>query len=270
MKNIGLALAVTMSMLVAGCKDSNPPEDASAGRIAQGSDAATGATPEPKVAIDWNKPNSAYLELTYEQPTPEQALDAILLDAGLSAREGFPVNWDHVAKMISAEYYKSSDVFKQKEMLAAAQPLWEQRLRELSASPYVVVVYSYSNNLDSYDFDKKAFPIQIMRAQSRLGQGITAFNYSPLTVDLEWTNSKQASHFPVPDQALAKRIEELRSGPEGKTPLVKIYFHANPKLYDKLSTSFHHYLNNPIYGTITKVEILTRANEVLASFQPEH
>lgn len=266
MKTLWIA-PLAAALIASGC-GSQPEQvegQSQSASVAETKERATETQAES--GIDWNKPVSDYVELNFDRVPLDQARDNILFNAALSEQSDMPVDYDQVARAVSSDYFNTQDAFAKKEKLDALKGNLERRIKELQQSPYGTATYAFTNNLEGYDFRSKSFPIHVL-PETSLDQGFERNAMNPLSVVINWTNAEEARNVPVPDEALAKRIEGLRNGPNNQKPLVRVFFHGAVKPHSEYSTAFHHYLTTAIPATITRVQILTRDNELLAEFQP--
>lgn len=159
MMNARICLAASLSvLLLAGCGDKQPTAAApqAATTVTQSQEPAV-----PKLAnADPSAPLDRYLPLTSDSQ--------LYLAVALSTA---PVNYDLLAMNESAEYMKTSDTFKRKELLDALRPQLDAKLAEAKQNGR----YAYIDlppgkiNLGHYNLDKKAFPLNgLMGANLRL------------------------------------------------------------------------------------------------------
>jgi len=221
---------------------------------------AASEAPPPKVAT--NVPLDRYVEVGNPNAHPEQGFDLIAFNAAISQVDPKLLpDFDLLARLSSKDYGRTQDAFKKRELLAALQPKLEERIAHFQANPYIATVYTYKNNIEGYDFTRNAFPVNVFKAERMLfaGNGLL-FHY-----DLK--NEAAASYFPVSDEALAQRIETLRTS--GSTPRLKAYFAADRKPTNSNATAFNHYLTNDIPLTVTRLQLVDRDGTVLADYAPD-
>lgn len=218
--------------------------------------------PKPKAAT--NVPLEQYVEVSngIYSFTPEQGFEVIAFNAAISQVDPkLPPDFDLLARLSSKDYDRTQDAFKKRELLATLQPKLEERIAHFQASPYVATVYAYKNNIEGYDFTRNAFPINVFKGDNSLFAG------NGVLLDYRLNNKAAVSFFPVADEALAQRIEMLRTS--GKTPRLKAYFVADRKPTNSNASAFNQYFTDDIPLTATHLQLVDRDGTVLADYAPD-
>ena len=213
-------------------------------------------------------PLDQYVEVTASgtDPTPQQGFDLIAFNGAMSQVDpALPADFDDLANASSKDYYNTQDAFKKKELLATLQPKLEQRMAHFRRSPFIYSEYRFTNNIEGYDFNRGAFPVNVFKGYNKLYAGPEVGPIG-LMYDFQLKNKEAVSYFPVPDQELAQRIETLRNS--GKPPYLRVYFAAQPKPKNENATAFHHYMTSEIPLTVTNMQLIDRDGSVLASYKP--
>lgn len=260
MKSVALAPALLVCVLSA-CGKSEPAAPGSQPEGKPDAPVASEARP-PKAAT--NAPLEQYVEVSngISNFTPDQGFELIAFNAAISQVDpNLPPDFDLLARLSSKDYDRTQDAFKKRELLAALQPKLEERMAHFQANPYIATVFSYKNNIEGYDFTRRAFPVNVFKAERMLFAG------NGLLYHYDLKNEAVTSYFPVPDEALAKRIETLRTS--GNTPRLKAYFAAERKPVNSNASAFHHYFTNDIPLTVTHLQLVDRDGTVLADYAPD-
>lgn len=257
-----MRVLVSVALLVAflsGCGKSEVPssEQGEGAKASMSSEGARSKAPT-------NVPLEQYVELSnsIDRFTPQQGFDLVALNAAVSQVDPkFPLDFDLLARLASKEYDSTQDAFKKRELMATLQPKLEERIAHFKANPYIALVYTFRNNIEGYDFTRQAFPINVFKAERFFYPGNSQL------IHFEVKNEAASSYFPVSDEALAKRIETLRTS--GSTPRLKAYFVADRKPPNSYASAFGHYFTNEIPLTVTHLELVDRDGTVLADFAPD-
>ena len=204
---------------------------------------AQAAIPQP----DSKVPLSSYRKLG------DKNADAMFLYQAVSS---LPPDYEKLAQGFSKEFRETSDSFRKQELLAALQPQMEQQITQAKASPYGYITLNYNNNLESYDFQRKGFPVFSFgenTQQERLGD----YNSGKA---LNWVNRSQVAFAPVADEAAARVIEGMRTkGRYNNPPLLNVYFFAQ-------SANLN---SDEINAVVTHVQITDKSGRVLAEYGPD-
>ena len=118
--------------------------------------------------------------------------------------------------------------------------------------PYGWMDIDDSDNLGAYDFERKGFPIDEFESE-RYRYINDAYQYK-----LSWANHGQVAFAPVPDEAVARQLEAMRTNYSDK-PKLKIFFFAQ-------SADLNEQKVNAI---VTRVQITDKSGRVLAEYGPD-
>ncbi len=260
MKSVALT-PVLLACFLAACGKS---ETAASASQPEGKPDAPVASQAPRPKEATNVPLEQYVEVSngIYSFTPEQGFEVIAFNAAISQVDPkLPPDFDLLARLSSKDYDRTQDAFKKRELLATLQPKLEERIAHFQASPYVATVYAYKNNIEEYDFTRNAFPINVFKGDNSLFAG------NGVLLDYRLNNKAAVSFFPVADEALAQRIEMLRTS--GKTPRLKAYFVADRKPTNSNASAFNHYFTDDIPLTVTHLQLVDRDGTVLADYAPD-
>lgn len=230
-------------MLIQGCgKEPQLPGPASTSGSGTGSAAPDNAAAAKVIAAasvpkaDKGTPLESYAVLSGGKP----------LLFSYYALSGMPVDYEIIAKNISADYSLSSDEFKKRDILAALKPGIDSAIDEAKAKRYFKL--STADGVRAYDFDSKSFP-----HQSLGNEGIYfSFNDAP-AYRLVFSNGSAFGRIKVPEDTDAREIERRRAALE------------------RIGTRVYFFLSDVELGSrtvraeITRVELVDGTGRVLAS-----
>jgi hypothetical protein len=119
---------------------------------------------------------------------------------------GMPLDYEKVLNNYSAEYYRTSDEFKKKDIQSALTPRIQQELATAKNDRYIK--FRWDNfRLEKYDFQAKAFPQNQLDNDTNFGwTGGGGPNYR-----ITFTNADKFKLLAVPDENQARAIEEKRA-----------------------------------------------------------
>lgn len=138
------------------------------------------------------------------------------------ALSNMPLEYDKMAESYSDDYRRANDGFKKQDILKAIQPRMDQEIANAKANRYFKDEQELS--IGPYDFEKKAFPLYGFDDGSfRYFYDLSAYKYG-------YTNS-EFKMLAIPDDAIARKIEEMRSKSQGMK--IVIYAYAQDVDLDK-------------------------------------
>lgn len=119
------------------------------------------------------------------------------------ALSNMPLEYDKMAEAYSEDYRRTNDGFKKQDILKAIQPRMDQEIANAKANRY----FSHEEDFDigPYDFEKKAFPVSgFDNGSYRYFHDLNQYRYA-------YTNAEKLRMLSIPDDAIARKMEELRS-----------------------------------------------------------
>ena len=242
-----VSIAILAVLALSACKKEAANADAA------GASAPTGllgqATAEARVAEakaalpqpDAGKPLSTYAEL-------DSGNQLMFLYVAASR---LPPDFTKLARSYSKEFRNTSDSFRQNDLLQAIKPQLDQRIAQARADPYGWMDVDNAE-LGAYDFQRKGFPVGAFE------EGSYRYFYDNSDYRLGWANGPQLAFAPVPDEAIARQLESMRTG-YSNTPRLKIYFFAQSADLD----------NERVKALVTRVQITDKSGRVLAEYGPD-
>lgn len=164
------------------------------------------------------------------------------------ATTGLPPQYEKAAEAISADYRNTSDSFRKRDLLKALTPQIDQQLAAAKNQPYRWMEIENAD-LGPFDFQRGGFPVGEF-AEGKYRYFNTASDYK-----LTWENHAAVGFAPVPDEATARAIEEMRSGYSDR-PRLKVYFMGRSADLNETA----------VKGHVTKVQIIDKTGRVLAEY----
>jgi len=196
-----LAVQLALALNLAAC---SKKDDAAAAAPAAPAAAATPSLADLQNPEAMNKAVAATLPKG-DPATPLAAYRKI--DSGHQvmfmyyALSNMPAPYEEIAQTYSDEYRRTSDSFKQRDILKALQPRIDGEIAGAKTGRYVIVDQQDSRLLQRYDFEKKAFAINDFSDDR-----YTFFNDNS-QYTLATTNAADFSLLKVSDEAKAREIE---------------------------------------------------------------
>lgn len=192
------AIAVLISTSLGGCGDNNETT-------------STPSQTEPTLQ-DALSPEGVKQAQTASLPkgNPDTPLEQFVnLESGKQlmfmyyALSNMPPDFDKIAEFYSDDYRRTNDGFKKQDILKAIQPRLEQELANAKTNRY----FRDEQDLQvgPYDFEKKAFPL------SGFDEGAYRYFYDLGEYKYSYTNSEKLKMLAIPDDSVARKIEEMRS-----------------------------------------------------------
>jgi len=201
-----LAVQIALAFSLAACSKKN---EAPAGTPAASATPNAASAPPASLA-DLQNPDAVNkaVAATLPKGDPATPLNAYRkIDSGHQvmfmyyALSNMPAPYDEIAKTYSDEYRRTSDSFKQRDILKALQPRIDGEIAGAKNGRYVVVDQQDSRLLQRYDFEKKSFALNDFSDDR-----YTFFNDNS-QYTLATTNAADFSAFKVTDEARAREIE---------------------------------------------------------------
>lgn len=247
-KSMRLLPAVTAALMLGACSpghlpgapaaSGNPsPEPAGASAPATPGNAQAAAATQANVAQpDRSTPDSSYVTVT-------SGNQLMFLYTALS---GLPPDWDAMARNYSSDYYQANDAFRKHDLMEALKPKMQAAITEAKAHPYLI--WNAGNpQLSPYDFTRKGFPV----GSGQIDPSGYVYVSDNGSYHLSFTNGSDFQFLPVPDENVAKQIEQYRSSYTNMALRVFAFAQsADPS-------------NDTVKAVITKVQLLGPHNEVL-------
>jgi len=140
-------------------------------------------------------PDNAFIEIN----SGKQVMMAYLAFAKL------PIDYKKVAEDYSPEFSNALDEFRKNDLLKALQPRIDSDVKVAESQRYVKL--SFDAALKGYDFDSKGFPLYSIPWD---GDGYTYFSDAQ-TYRVSYSNGGNFKSVVVPDEVLARKMEEMRS-----------------------------------------------------------
>ena len=251
MRKITMTLMAASVLALSACKqeaknaDAGSDADAPAptGMLGAAADkvkakTAAAAVPQP----DATRPLSSY-------PEVDSGMQIMFLYVAASR---LPPDVVKLAETYSSEYRETNDSFRKNDLMQAIKPQLEEKIAIAKAMPYGWMEIDDSDNLGAYDFERKGFAIEEFQSE-RYRYINDAYQYK-----LSWANHGQVAFAPVPDEAVARQLESMRTNYSNK-PRLKIYFFAQ-------SADLNEQKVNAI---VTRVQITDKSGRVLAEYGPD-
>lgn len=211
-----------------GASDASSPGNAQA--------AASAATLGNLAKPDPNTPDSAYVTVT-------SGNQVMFLYTALA---GLPPDWDAMASDYSSDYSRANDAFRKHDLMAALKPKMQAAVADAKAHPYIIW-NAGGPGLSPYDFTRKGFPV----GSGQIDPTGYVYVSDNSTYHLSFTNGNAFQFLPVPDEGVAKQIEQLRSSYTSMSLRVFAFAQsADPS-------------NDTVKAVITKVQLLGPHNQVL-------
>lgn len=190
------ALAILIAM--GGCSDKKPETDITQNESANLQDALSqeGAKKAQMAALPKGDPSTP-LEQFVNLVSGKQLMFMYY------ALSNMPLDYGKMAEAYSDDYRRTNDGFKKQDILKAIQPRMDQEIANAKANRY----FSNEEDLDlgPYDFEKKAFSVSGFDEGSyRYFHDLTEYKYG-------YTNSGKLRMLLISDDAIARRMEEMRS-----------------------------------------------------------
>lgn len=218
---------------------SNAPQatDGSHASPQGGAQAATSnALPSNLPRPDGNMPDSSYVTVT-------SGNQLMFLYTALS---GLPPDWDAMARNYSSDYARANDAFRKHDLLSALKPRMQAAIADAKAHPYIIW-NAGDPGLSAYDFTRKGFPV----GTGQIDPSGYVYVSDNSSYHLGFTNGSSFQFLPVPDENVAKRIEQLRASYTNMSLRVFAFAQsADPS-------------NDTVKAVITKVQLLGPHNELL-------
>ncbi len=171
------------------------------------------------------------------------------------ALSGEMVNYEKLALMASPEKYRlEKDSFKKNDLLNALKPQIDAGISKakLSEARYFHTVMGDARDLDGFDFNTKSFTIMSMP----FGDAYRYFDDWSSSYHFTFSNGEKFKTIPIADEAVARKIEALRTNPNAALDLqIVVYFFANDVDVGKTT----------IKGEIMKVQIQDKKGAVYAA-----
>lgn len=240
-----LSAAIVALLALPACKKAG-------GDTPAATDGATAMTEQPAAGSPSALPNSMLPKADMAKPLSEyQELDSgnqlMFLYVAVSK---LPPDFAKLAEAYSKEYRSTSDSFRRNDLLKAIQPQLEQQIAAADSNRYLWVEIDQPS-VRAYDFERKGFPIE------DFDRGSYRYFYDNNDYSYDWANGAQVAFAPVPDEAVARQIETLRSS--YNPPKLKVFFYIQSA--DLNSQRVHAY--------VTRVQLLGKGGSVLAEYGPD-
>lgn len=223
---ISTMVMVSAAMAISACskddggnKDNNPAPSLSDARNLE---KVKKAVEEKKVADAPKADKSIPLE-SYAK------LDGMNLMFTYIAIANDPVDYENVASVISQDFRRESDSFKKRDILNVLKPKIDASIEAAKGKNSRYFYTEYTADLGKYDFDAKFFPLNNL-----LNKGDGYYQYFNDASDWHWVelNTKKFEKIPVTDEAMARKIEGLRSHYD-RMKIVAYMFASDVKLGNK-------------------------------------
>ena len=251
MRKTTLMLMTASVLALSACKQDSKNTDAGSGTDRPATTGMLGA------AADKAKAKAAVAAIP--QPDATKALSSYPeIDSGMQimflyvAASRLPPDFIKLSETYYSEYRETNDSFRKNDLMQAIRPQLEEKIAIAKSMPYGWMEIDDSDNLDAYDFERKGFPIDEFESE-RYRYINDAYQYK-----LSWANHGQVAFAPVPDEAVARQLEAMRTNYSDK-PKLKIFFFAQ-------SADLNEQKVNAI---VTRVQITDKSGRVLAEYGPD-
>lgn len=247
-KSMRLLPAVVTALMLGACSPGHlPGAPATDGSSASTSSSDAGSPGNTQAA----SPAAAQVNLAKpDQNTPDSSYVTVTSGNQLmflyTALSGLPPDWDAMARNYSSDYSQANDAFRKHDLMEALKPKMQAAITDAKAHPYII--WNAGNpQLSPYDFTRKGFPVGSGQIEPS-GYVYVSDNGS---YHLSFTNGSDFQFLPVPDENVAKQIEQYRSSYTNMALRVFAFAQgADPS-------------NDTVKAVITKVQLLGPHNEVL-------
>ena len=250
-KLLRMAVLATALALAACGGSSDPSTDAEAPAPGTILDSAAQAAEETGAAAaipqpDPDKPLSSYPELTSGQQVMFMYV----------AASRMPPDFEQLASTFSREYRQSNDAFRKNDLMQAIKPQLEQGIAQAADHPYAWVEVDDAS-LGSYDFERGGFTVgEFTRDHYRYFNDVNP--YEATRFGYTWANRDQFAFAPVADEAVARKLESMRTQRRDK-PRLKVYFFAQSADLNQ----------DRVHALVTRVQITDRNGNVLFEYGPD-
>jgi len=244
------AIILLCAALLSACSEEEPAR----APAATGSPAAPSAAAAPAASTAPVEP--ARVEVppprTVEKADRSRLLsDYKVLDSGRTLMFAYlsvdtmPIDYERIAALVSAEYARSNDEFRRRDLLGALKPGIDAEVERAKANRYYRMIGSA--DLEKYDFATRSF-----RVGTFSGNGAGIYFSDNNAFSLNFANAQQFQNLPVPDEAQARRIEALRASYK-RMSLAIYVFAAEAQLGQPV-----------LMGEVVKVQLRDENGNVLA------
>ena len=251
MRKTTLMLMTASVLALSACKQDSKNTDAGSGTDRPAATGVLGAAAD--------KAKAKTVAATVPQPDATKPLSSYPeVDSGMQimflyvAASRLPPDFTKLAETYSSEYRETNDSFRKNDLMQAIKPQLEEKIAVAKSMPYGWMDIDDSDNLGAYDFERKGFPIEEFQS-GRYRYINDAYQYK-----LTWANHGQVAFAPVPDEAVARQLEAMRTNYSDK-PKLKIFFFAQ-------SADLNEQKVNAI---VTRVQITDKSGRVLAEYGPD-
>lgn len=251
MRKTILMLMTASVLALSACKQDSKNTDAGSGTDRPAATGVLGAAAD--------KAKAKTVAATVPQPDATKPLSSYPeVDSGMQimflyvAASRLPPDFTKLAETYSSEYRETNDSFRKNDLMQAIKPQLEEKIAVAKSMPYGWMDIDDSDNLGAYDFERKGFPIEEFQS-GRYRYINDAYQYK-----LSWANHGQVAFAPVPDEAVARQLEAMRTNYSDK-PKLKIFFFAQ-------SADLNEQKVNAI---VTRVQITDKSGRVLAEYGPD-
>ena len=251
MRKTTLMLMTASVLALSACKQDSKNTDAGSGTDRPAATGMLGAAAD--------KAKAKTVAATVPQPDATKPLSSYPeVDSGMQimflyvAASRLPPDFTKLAETYSSEYRETNDSFRKNDLMQAIKPQLEEKIAVAKSMPYGWMDIDDSDNLGAYDFERKGFPIDEFESE-RYRYINDAYQYK-----LSWANHGQVAFAPVPDEAVARQLEAMRTNYSDK-PKLKIFFFAQ-------SADLNEQKVNAI---VTRVQITDKSGRVLAEYGPD-
>ena len=251
MRKTILMLMTASVLALSACKQDSKNTDAGSGTDRPAATGVLGAAAD--------KAKAKTVAATVPQPDATKPLSSYPeVDSGMQimflyvAASRLPPDFTKLAETYSSEYRETNDSFRKNDLMQAIKPQLEEKIAVAKSMPYGWMDIDDSDNLGAYDFERKGFPIEEFQS-GRYRYINDAYQYK-----LTWANHGQVAFAPVPDEAVARQLEAMRTNYSDK-PKLKIFFFAQ-------SADLNEQKVNAI---VTRVQITDKSGRVLAEYGPD-
>ncbi len=248
------AIILLCAALLPGCSKEEPTR----APAATGTPSAPSAAAAPAALI---APATAPAEPARVEAPPPRAVekadrsrplsDYKVLDSGRTLMFAYlsvdtmPIDYGRIAALVSAEYARSNDEFRRRDLLGALKPGIDTEVERAKANRYYRMIGGA--DLEKYDFATKSF-----RVGTFSGNGAGIYFSDNNAFSLNFANAQQFQNLPVPDEAQARRIEALRASYK-RMSLAIYVFAAEAQLGQPV-----------LMGEVVKVQLRDESGNILA------
>lgn len=204
------ALSILLAITLQACSDKKSETTATQDAPANLQDALSqkGAQKAMNASLSKGDPNTPLDQYV----TLESGKQLMFMYYALS---NMPLDYEKIATAYSDDYRRTNDGFKKQDILKAIQPRLDQEITNAKANRYFKDEIDL--NVGAYDFQAKAFPL------NGFEDGYYRYFYDLSDYKYSYTNTEPLRMLVIQDDAVARKIEEMRSKYQKMRMVIQAY-----------------------------------------------